>query len=158
VKRRSFAAPWLAACALLGGSVVAQGNQGKYAWAVAALPSGAEFKLEIADDPRSRWMGYRHRERVPPDEGMLFIFPREELLSFEMRDCLVSLDMIFLDSDFRVVEIAHDQQPCREGEPCPPVTPMSQARYVLEIAGGIARREGLEPGDRVTVLAEPPIP
>jgi uncharacterized membrane protein (UPF0127 family) len=129
-----------------------------YSWAVAVLPSGAEFKLEIADDPASRWRGYRYREKLASDEGMLFIFPQQQRLAFEMKDCLVALDMIFLDSELRVVEIAHDQQPCPADEPCAPVQPMHQARYVLEIAGGIASREGLVPGNKVSVLAEPPIP
>lgn len=149
----------LAALALLGGPLSVAGESGSdYSWAVAVLPSGREFKLEIADDPASRWRGYRYRERLPADEGMLFIFPVEQLQSFEMRDCLVALDIIFLDGDMRVVEIAHDQQPCPAGGSCPPIQPMQQARFVLEIAGGSARREGLEPGDRVSVLAEPPIP
>jgi hypothetical protein len=129
-----------------------------FSWAVAVWPSGREFKLEVADDPLSRWRGYRRRANVAADEGMLFVFPREEPLSFEMRDCLVALDMIFLDSERRVVAIAHEQKPCREGEPCPPVSPMRAARYVLEVAGGTARREGLAPGDRLTILSEPPLP
>jgi uncharacterized membrane protein (UPF0127 family) len=138
--------------------VVAQEPSKEYSWAVAVLPSGAEFNLEIAADTESRWRGYRHREHVPADTGMLFIFDREMALSFEMRDCKVALDMIFLDGSLRVVEIAHEQQPCPEGGPCPPVRPMSQARFVLELAGGTARREALEPGDRITVLSEPAIP
>jgi hypothetical protein len=129
-----------------------------YSWAEAVLPSGAEFTLEIADDPQSRWRGYRYREHVADDEGMLFIFAREQPVSFEMKDCLVSLDMIFLDSKMQVVEIAHDRQPCPEGESCPPIAPMRNAQYVLELAGGTASREGLKPGDRITVLSEPSIP
>jgi hypothetical protein len=129
-----------------------------YEWAAAVLPSGAEFKLEIAADPTSRWRGYRYRENLPDDEGMLFIFPSQQQLSFEMKDCLVALDIIFLDPEMRVVEIAHDQQPCPPEGPCEPIRPMRPAQYVLEIAGGTARREGLEPGQRISVLAEPPIP
>jgi len=137
---------------------VAQEPSREYSWAVAVLPSGAEFDLEIAADPESRWRGYRHREHVPADTGMLFIFDKELPLSFEMKDCRVALDMIFLDRKLRVVEIAHDQKPCPQDGPCPPVRPMSQARFVLELAGGTARREALEPGDRITVLSEPAIP
>jgi uncharacterized membrane protein (UPF0127 family) len=89
---------------------------------------------------------------------MLFIFSREQPVSFEMKDCLVSLDMIFLDSKLQVVEIAHDRQPCPEDGPCSPISPMRQAQYVLELAGGTADREGLKPGERITVLSEPSIP
>jgi len=147
---------WLAA-GELGATEPPGGGKG-YSWAVALWPTGREFNLEVADDPVSRWRGYRRRAEVPADTGMLFIFPDEQPLAFEMRDCLVALDMIFLDRELSVVEIAHDQQPCREGEPCPPVTPMHAAQYVLEVAGGIARKEGLAPGDHVTILSEPPLP
>ena len=142
----------------LAGGVGAQMQDVEYSWAVAVLPSGAEFTLEIADDPQSRWRGYRHREHVAADEGMLFIFSREQPVSFEMKDCLVSLDMIFLDSKLQVVEIARDRQPCPEKGACPPIAPMRNAQYVLELAGGTAGREGLKPGDRITVLSEPSIP
>jgi uncharacterized membrane protein (UPF0127 family) len=143
---------------LLAAGTPARVKDVDYDWARAVLPSGAEFNLEIADDPRSRWLGYRYREHVADDEGMLFIFAREQPLSFEMKDCLVSLDLIFLDAELRVVEIAHDRQPCVEGQPCSPISPMRIAQYVLELAGGTASREGLKPGDRVTVLSEPSIP
>lgn len=131
---------------------------GSYSWAVAVWPSGREFKLEVAADATSRWRGYRQRARVGPDEGMLFVFPHEQQVSFEMRDCLVALDMIFLDSALRVVEIAHDRQPCVAGDPCAPISPMRPARYVLEVAGGVAAKEKLGPGDRVTIVSEPPLP
>lgn len=143
---------------LFATAIPAQVQEVDYSWAEAVLPSGAEFTLEIADDPQSRWRGYRYREHVAADEGMLFIFAREQPVSFVMKDCLVSLDMIFLDSKLQVVEIAHDRKPCLEGESCAPISPMRNARYVLELAGGTAGREGLKPGDRITVLSEPSIP
>lgn len=143
---------------LFAGGAGAEVDDVDYSWAVAVLPSGTEFTLEIADDPQSRWRGYRYREHVAADEGMLFVFSREQPLSFEMKDCLVSLDMIFLDANLQIVEIAHDRQPCSEQGPCPPISPMRHAQYVLELAGGTAGREGLEPGDRITILSEPSLP
>ena len=95
---------------LFATAIPAQVKDVDYSWAKAVLPSGAEFTLEIADDPQSRWLGYRDREHVAADEGMLFIFAREQPVSFEMKDCLVSLDMIFLDSKLQVVEVAHDRK------------------------------------------------
>ena len=157
-------APLVAALLLasLAGIVraAAPAGSGGYSWAVAVWPSGREFKLEIAADSESRWRGYRHRAEVPPDRGMLFIFPEERHQSFVMQDCLVALDMIFLDASLRVVDIAHDRKPCRPapGERCPTISPMHPAQYVLEVAGGIAAQEKLAPGDRLTILSEPPLP
>ena len=153
------AALLLAALVGAGGRAAERSASAGYDWAVAVWPSGREFKLEIAADSQSRWRGYRHRAEVPPDEGMLFIFPAEQQQSFVMQDCLVALDMIFLDSALRVVEIAHDRKPCHPGpeDKCPVISPMRPAQYVLEVAGGIAEQEKLVPGDRLTILSEPPL-
>ena len=141
----SLAVAVLAACTVAGAP----------AWKVAVFPSGAEFSLEIAADDAARARGYMFRERVGPHEGMLFFFDEPGHHSIWMKNCKVSLDIIWLDAAFRVADIAHDLQPCpREGR-CPSSIPMRSASYVLEVAGGTARREGLEPGDVIVLLEEP---
>lgn len=127
-------------------------------WAVAVFPSGKEFTLEIASDPQSRATGYMFRESIGSNEGMLFIFDEPGPYTFWMKNCKVSLDIIWLDENLRVVHIARDQMPCPEDGDCPSVGPMRSARYVIEVAAGTAKREGLESGDRVTILAEPALP
>jgi len=98
------------------------------------------------------------RERVGPREGMLFLFEGPGRHSIWMKNCKVPLDLIWLDEAWRVTFIAHEQQPCpAEGE-CPGVAPMGLSRYVLEVAGGTARTQNLQPGDTIVVLSEPPLP
>jgi len=145
---------------LIVGLLVALGGTltvAEYSWAVAIWPSGAEFRLEIAADPESQRRGYMFREHVAADEGMLFLSTSESPKSFWMKNCRVPLDLVFMDEEFRVVEIAADQQPCPEIGECPSIHPMRFARYVLEVAGGSVAREALKVGDRVTVLSEPAI-
>jgi uncharacterized membrane protein (UPF0127 family) len=127
-------------------------------WAVAIFPSGAEFSLEIAADPESRALGYMFRDKISAGEGMLFVFDAPGSYTFWMKNCRVPLDIIWLDESFRVVDIAHDRQPCPPEAECPGLGPMRAARYVIEVAGGTAKREGLERGDRLTVLAEAELP
>lgn len=127
-------------------------------WAVAVFPSGAEFNLEIAADDIQREKGYMFRERVGQREGMLFLFDSSDHHPFWMKNCRTSLDIIWLDERFQVGDIAYDQKPCPEQGACTPVRPMRPARYVLEVAGGTATREGLVPGNRLIILAEPPLP
>jgi len=120
----------------------------------AVFPSGAEFRLEIAADDASRARGYMFREHVAEDEGMLFVFDVPERHAFWMRNCKVNLDIIWIDQGLRVVEIAHDQAPCPTEGRCPNIFPMRTASYVLEVAGGTSRREGLGLGDPVTLYLE----
>ena len=114
------------------------------------FPSGATFKLELAIDDETRARGYMYREHVGPDEGMLFFFEQPGIYPFWMKNCKVNLDIIWLDSEFRVVEIADDVPPCDPDGECNNVVPMRSASYVLEVAGGVSRSHGLAPGDRLT--------
>jgi uncharacterized membrane protein (UPF0127 family) len=124
-------------------------------WAVAVFPSGAEFSLEVVADPASRRLGYMFREQIGPRDGMLFIFEEPDRHSIWMKNCKVPLDIIWLDPDFRVVEIARDQPPCPEQGDCPSIVPMRTASYVLELAGGGAAEQDLELGDRIQILSLP---
>ena len=126
--------------------------------AVAILPNGAAFTLEVAADDESRARGYMFREHVGPREGMLFVFESSGRHGFWMKNCRVALDLVWLDASRRVVQIAENAPPCPADGPCPVVEPMRPARYVLEFAGGTARREGLRVGDTVSLLTDPSKP
>jgi uncharacterized membrane protein (UPF0127 family) len=148
------AAPLIAALFACGGATAQEGAE---PWAIAVFPSGAEFRLEIAADARSQQLGYMFREHVGPRDGMLFLFEETARHSFWMKNCKVSLDIIFLDENLEVVEIAHDRPPCPEEGECPSAAPLRASRFVLEVAGGVAAAEGLRPGQRLVVLSEPPL-
>jgi uncharacterized membrane protein (UPF0127 family) len=121
-------------------------------WAVAVLPSGTELSIEIAADDAARQRGYMFRESVGPREGMLFVFDAPGQHAIWMRNCLVPLDILWLDKGFQVVEMAVDRQPCPPQGDCPSFVPMRLASYVLEVAAGTAREQKLAIGDRIQVL------
>jgi uncharacterized membrane protein (UPF0127 family) len=126
-------------------------------WAVAVLPSGHEFTLEVAADESSRARGYMGREKIGAREGMIFVFEEDGRHAFWMKDCKAALDMVWLDANLRVVWIAARQTPCPPTGECPSVAPPSPARFVLEFAAGTAAAESLRPGETVVVLSEPPL-
>jgi uncharacterized membrane protein (UPF0127 family) len=121
-------------------------------WSVAVFPSGASFALELAVDDEARARGYMFREKIGEQEGMLFVFDEPGHHPFWMKNCRTSLDIIWLDGEFRVVEIAQDRKPCPAEGDCPSVYPQRAAHFVLEVAAGTTRREGLRPGDRLVML------
>ena len=110
------------------------------------FPDGFVVTVEIAADDDSRAQGLMYRDRLQPGAGMLFLFPQDDVLSFWMKNTRIPLDMIFIDASRRIVGIMHDVPPCRF-DPCPSYGPNKIARYVLEVAGGVAREHGLKPGD-----------
>lgn len=89
------------------------------------------FKLEIADDNKSRQLWLMNREYLPDDSGMLFIFDKMWTYSFRMKNTLIPLAWIRLDSDFKIVDIIK-MDPCKT-EKCSTYKPESEAQYVLEI-------------------------
>jgi uncharacterized membrane protein (UPF0127 family) len=64
--------------------------------------AGERFVLEIVADDMSRAQGLKGRLDIPASGGMLFVFPRAQWQSFWMEDCLVDIDVIFLDARGRV--------------------------------------------------------
>jgi len=141
----------LACCVRL----VAASSSDRRRWAIAVMPRGEEFSLEVAADDASRARGFMFREDVGPREGMIFVFASSERHPFWMKNCRVHLDIIWLDAGFRIVEIAHNIGPCpAEGE-CPSVQPREPARFVLELAGGTAKKLSLKPNDPIVILSEP---
>ena len=64
--------------------------------------AGERFTLEPAIDPVARTRGLMGRREIAQQGGMLFIFPRPNYQSFWMANCLVDIDLIFLDPRGRV--------------------------------------------------------
>jgi uncharacterized membrane protein (UPF0127 family) len=111
------------------------------------------FQAEIADTPEKHARGLMFRRCLKDGYGMLFVFPDEEVRSFWMKNTLIPLDMIFLNSDRQVVDLYASVPPCRR-DPCPSYTSALPARYVLEIAGGLAAKLKLRVGDKIFVAID----
>ena len=105
------------------------------------------FDIEIADEPQERARGLMFRESMADDAGMLFIYPRERVASFWMKNTYISLDMLFIANDGRILQIAPRTVPLSLES----VRSDSKVRAVLEINGGLSERLGIEPGDTVVL-------
>jgi uncharacterized protein len=103
------------------------------------------FAVEVADTPARREMGLQYRRDLAQDRGMIFLFPEEEQLSFWMKNTSVSLDMIFISADRKIVGVVENATPFSLDSR----SVSGRSQYVLEINGGLARRYGVAAGDRV---------
>lgn len=108
--------------------------------------STVTIDIEIADTDSARQRGMMQRDGFPNDRsGMLFPFETEEPQSFWMSNTPVALDIIFVDADSQIVNIAKYTTPFssenyRSGEP---------AQYVVEVPAGFADSHGILEGDRI---------
>ena len=107
------------------------------------------FKVELAQAPGEKAKGLMYRAELPEDSGMLFVFEKDAPRAFWMKNTLIPLDMIFINSRLEVVEVKANVQPCRE-DPCPSY-PSEPAMYVLEINGGLAEKRGIKAGSIATL-------
>ena len=104
------------------------------------------FQVELALTAEQQARGLMFRQALDSDEGMLFIFPQDGIYPFWMKNTLIPLDIIWMDSNRTVVFIGKDEQPCGPEE-CTSINPEVPARYVLELNAGAVGRIGLEAGD-----------
>lgn len=106
------------------------------------------FKVELADNSEERSRGLTFKEKLEEDRGMLFIFDKEGEYPFWMKNTLVALDIIWLNENREVVFISENAQPCEE-DFCLDINPAQNAKYVLEINGGISKQIGLKINDEI---------
>ena len=106
--------------------------------------SGTErFIVEIADEQAEREIGLMYREEVSLDQGMLFDFGTDRLVTMWMRNTPLSLDMLFIDRSGTIVRVAERTTPFS-----PAIISSGQpVRYVLELNAGVASEKGIRSGD-----------
>ena len=109
------------------------------------LPSGAVYTVEVPQTREARERGLMFRPRLAPRTGMLFIFPTVDRHAIWMKNCLIALDLVWLDQAKRVVAIEAGAPPCAK-DPCPIYNPAIPSRYVLELPAGDAKLEALAVG------------
>ena len=106
----------------------------------------AVVKAEMARTNEERAQGLMHRKKLPDGEGMMFIFDRDDILSFWMKDTYIPLSIAYITSDGRIVDIKdmypHDENPVRSSR---------SVRYALEVPQGWFSRAGVQTGDIVRI-------
>jgi uncharacterized protein len=100
------------------------------------------FRVELAITPEEHSRGLMFRKYLDSNTGMLFIFDDDDIRFFWMKDTLIPLDIIFINSRLEVVDIHRFAKPMDEMT----IVSRSPVRYVLEIKGGKADYCGIKKG------------
>jgi uncharacterized protein len=103
------------------------------------------FSVEMATTDQEKETGLMYRKELADGRGMLFDFSPEQEVSMWMKNTFISLDMIFIRADGRILRIAENTEPQSTNI----IPSRGLAKGVLEVIAGTARKYGIAPGDRV---------
>ncbi len=112
---------------------------------VTSLGKTHTFRVEVARTPQEQARGLMFRTEMGPDEGMLFPYDQPRVLSFWMKNTVLSLDLIFIGPDRRVVNVAANAVPYSEES----IVSDAPAIATLELNAGRAAELGIVAGARV---------
>ena len=104
-----------------------------------------KFDVEIADTKQKRKIGLQCKNKLKNFEGMLFSWTEEDYRYFWMKDTKFSLDLIFINSDLKVVDIFYNAKPFDLST----ISSNKKAKYVLELNKDIFKKLNLMIGDRI---------
>jgi len=109
----------------------------------------AKLKLIVLDTEEKRVKGLSGMESLPDDKGMLFIFDKPDYYGIWMKDMNFSIDIIWFDEKFQVVDYISNVSP----DTFPNVfRPKDEAKYVLEVNSGFIQKYGIKIDDQATFL------
>jgi uncharacterized protein len=114
------------------------------------LPGGQVIRVETMIDNIDLLRGLMFRTSLAPDRGMLFVYPRPDHYQTFMYQILIPLDIIWMDSNRRIVDINENAPPCKtQASKCLKYGGKQLSSYALQIGGGMARKYGLQLGQTI---------
>jgi uncharacterized protein len=105
----------------------------------------ATVRVEVADTNSKREVGLMYRKTMDADAGMIFLFMTSTNLKFWMHNTVLPLDMIFADSNRRVVGVVQNAEPFSDKL----LGVDGDSQFVLEVNAGFCARHGIKAGDRL---------
>ncbi|MBN2571012.1 MAG: DUF192 domain-containing protein [Ignavibacteriales bacterium] len=110
-----------------------------------------EIDIELADDNFKRQRGLMYREKMDENQGMLFISLKEEVQSFWMKNTLLQLDIIFVNSKKEIVKIHKNAKPLDESIHYNSEKP---AYYVVEVISGFCDKYKIQENDKINFVLQ----
>ena len=144
----SVASGWLAAILVIAGLAVASApvRAASFQPLEIVTKNGVQvFSVEVATTDEEKQTGLMYRKELADGKGMLFDFNPEQEVSMWMKNTYISLDMIFIRADGRILRIAENTETLSTKI----IASHGLARAVLEVPAGTAQKYGIRPGDRV---------
>src|SRR5919109_4362994 len=112
---------------------------------------GFELNADVPITSELMAKGLAVKNQLKENEAMLFIFKESAKHSFWMKDMKFPIDIIWLDSDGKVVHIEQNLQPCVSVLICTSYSPDIDSQYVLETVAGFTQRHDISVGTNIDI-------
>ncbi len=111
-----------------------------------------KIQVEVAKEPAQHQKGLMYRTALEKDRGMLFIFPREETLSFWMKNTYIDLAIAYIDKSLTIIDIQEMKatSPLEIVEP-PSYPSKKPAKYALEMEKGWFKKSNIKVGHKLSL-------
>jgi len=112
-------------------------------------PDGKEIvkiNIEVAETPAEQEKGLMNRPYMNNEDGMLFIFNRDEERGFWMRNTIIPLDIMYVNAQMEIVSIAVNTEPYSERS----IPSGRPAKYVVEVNAGFSAQYGITAGCKIS--------
>jgi len=103
------------------------------------------YQAEAAGTRPQKSRGLMHREHMPRNHGMLFLYDPPRKTAMWMKNTHIPLDMLFINADGRIVKIEENTEPMSTRT----IPSEGKVRAVLELNAGQVAEHGIKTGDRV---------
>ncbi len=114
------------------------------------LPDGFVVQALVANTPAKQERGLMFVTDLPENRGMIFVFDQDQEQAFWMKNTLIDLDMVFIDSAKTVTSVAAEVPHSYTYTPDEEVAyALGYGQYVLELASKTAQKHGVTPGSQI---------
>lgn len=120
-------------------------KQGELAFISAKGDTISKIDVEVADDPAKRTRGLMFRDKMAENQGMIFLFDKEEEQSFWMHNTILPLDIIYINSRMEIVSIIKNAEPFNDTA----LPSLKPAQYVVEVNAGYTNKYNIKKGDKI---------
>jgi uncharacterized protein len=110
---------------------------------------GLELNADVPITSELMAKGLAVKNQLKENEAMLFVFEDSAKHSFWMKDMKFPIDIIWLDSDGKIVHIEENLEPCPLVFVCPGYAPNADSQYVLETVAGFTQRHNISVGTNI---------
>ena len=137
-------------CFLLLVALLSVGACNTYQTIPVTLPDGFVVQARVADTPAKQERGLMFVQNLPENEGMIFVFDQDQEQVFWMKNTLIDLDMVFVNSHKTVTSVAAEVPRFYTYTPDDEVAyAVGYGQYVVELAAQTAAKHNVVAGTQL---------